>query len=108
MQTIDLGLGNTELYDGCEIEEVAGRLNLVTPIKEAVQIVGRNTAEIAKTVEPGGVVLTGPMAVWAYMIVFHAVVHKTATVWYDDGRNSPVLLAAHGSRVEHEASIPRP
>lgn len=92
--TIDLGLGNPELYQGCQIEEVAGRLNLTTPVSEAVNIVGRNVN--ALVVDPEEVTLTGPMAVWSYLVVFHAIVHRTRKVWYDDGRGNRVLVAAHG------------
>ena len=91
---INLGLTNGELYAGCEINEVAGRLNLTTPVSEAVNIVGRNIA--AMEVNPEEIILTGPMAVWSYLIVFHAIVHKTRRVYYDDGRNGQVLIAAHG------------
>jgi len=91
---IDLSLKNAVLYNGCEIEEVAGRLNLTTPVKDAVNIVGRNIA--AMEIDPKEVTLTGPMAVWSYLIVFHAVVHKTTKVIYDDGRSGAVLIAAHG------------
>jgi hypothetical protein len=96
---IDLSLKNAELYQGCEIEEVAGRLNLRTPVKEALNIVGRNaTALVGKvpTGERGEVTLTGGMAIWAYLVVFHAVVHAFSRVYYDDGRSGPVLIAAHG------------
>ena len=94
---INLSLINNALYEGCNIEEVAGRLNLVTPVAEAVNIVGRNIATIvAATSERDEVVLTGPMAVWAYLVVFHAVVHAFRRVYYDDGRGNKVLVAAHG------------
>jgi len=93
-QTIFLGLTNGDLYAGCQIEEVAGRLNLTTPVEEAVNIVGRNV-NLMK-IDPQEVILTGPMAVWSYLVIFHAVVHKTAKVYYDDGRNPKVILAAHG------------
>lgn len=94
MQTIDLSLGNADLYKGCEIEEVAGRLNLTTPVSEAVNIVGRN---IMEQIHYGDeITLTGGMAVWSYLIVFHAVVHRYRRVYYDDGRNGRVLVAAHG------------
>lgn len=96
---IDLGLTNTSLYSGCEIEEVAGRLNLKTPVAEAVSQVGRNINSFLETVpqeERGEVILTGPMAVWAYLVVFHAVVHRFNRVYYDDGRSGRVLVAAHG------------
>ena len=95
--TINLGLSNRALYEGCEVEEVAGRLNLTTPVGEAVAIVGRNIATIvAETADRDEVVLTGPMAVWAYLVVFHAVVHAFRRVYYDDGRGNKVLVAAHG------------
>ena len=95
---MDLSLRNTALYRGCEIEEVAGRLNLKTPVGEAVGLVGRNIAAIVQATPPearGSVTLTGPMAVWAYLIVFHEVVHTFGEVRYSDGRNV-VVLARHG------------
>lgn len=96
---LDLSLSNKALYAGMEIEEVAGRLNLKTPVAEAVHLVGRNIHGIIETIpaeERGEVTLTGPMAVWAYLVVFHAVVHRFSKVYYDDGRSGPVLVAAHG------------
>jgi len=98
---IDLSLNNKELYKDCEIEEVAGRLNLKTPVQDAVNIVGRNINTLVNAGWGAGadrseVTLTGPMAVWAYLIVFHAVVHRFSKVYYDDGRSGTVLVAAHG------------
>ncbi|MBR2767059.1 hypothetical protein IKD67_03195 [Candidatus Saccharibacteria bacterium] len=97
MATINIGLNNSALYNGCEIEEVAGRLNLTTPVERAVTIVGRNIADIvAAEDDRDEIVLTGPMAVWSYLVVFHAVVHAFRRVYYDDGRGNKVLVAAHG------------
>jgi len=96
---IDLSLKNSDLYSGCEIEEVAGRLNLITPMKEAVNIVGRNINNIIRNNQDelrDRVILTGPMAVWAYMVVFHAVVHLFTEVRYNDGR-SEAVLSRHGA-----------
>lgn len=96
---IDLGLTNAELYAGCDIETVAGRQNLKTPVAEARNIVGVNIEKKMATIEPSDrleVTLTGPMAIWAYLIVFHAVVHRFSKVYYDDGRNDKILIAAHG------------
>ena len=98
MINIDLGLNNGQLYDGCRVEEVAGRKNLVTPVAEAIQIVGKNINQmVAETPadQRDKVVLTGPMAVWAYLIVFHAVVHAFTSVEYSDGKGS-YLVAKHG------------
>lgn len=94
---IDLSLNNAALYAGCSIEEVAGRLNLTTPVADAVNIVGKNIAAmVSEETERDEVVLTGPMAVWAYLVVFHAVVHAFRKVSYDDGRGNRVVVAAHG------------
>ena len=97
---IDLSLKNNALYAGCEVESVAGRLNLVTPISQAIEIVGKNIELIISTVpqvDRNSVTLTGPMAVWAYMVVFHAVVHAFTEIRYNDGRNASVIIARHGA-----------
>ena len=65
---IDLSLRNKALYKGCVVEEIAGRLNLKTPIAEAVTLIGRNVAAIIQDVpleSRDSVTLTGPMAVWS-------------------------------------------
>ena len=96
---IDLSLCNEALYKGCVVGEIAGRQNLRTPVAKAVALVGRNIAAIIQDVPPesrGSVTLTGPMAVWAYLVVFHAVVHVYSEVRYSDGRNAAVVLARHG------------
>jgi len=95
---IDLSLKNETLYDGCEITEVGGRLTLTTEPAEAANIVGRNAITMIESIsaeERNEVVLTGPMAVWAYLVVFHQVVHKFRKVIYDDGRGETVLIAQH-------------
>lgn len=95
---IDLSLKNETLYAGCQVEEVAGRLNLITPVDEAIQTVGRNANAMIAAVpadQRAEVTLTGPMAVWAYLVVFHAVVHAFTSVYYNDGKAS-YLVAKHG------------
>jgi hypothetical protein len=98
MLTIDLSLDNPWLYQGCTVEEVAGRLNLLTPPQDALNTIGRNLRAWLQEHAPGHteVTLTGPMAVWAYLLVFHAVVHRFNKVYYNDGRNPILLIAAHG------------
>ncbi|MDD5032793.1 MAG: hypothetical protein PHC85_01600 [Candidatus Pacebacteria bacterium] len=98
MITVDLSLKNLQLYNGCEIGEVGGRQTLITEPFEASNIVGRNANAIVEATpadQRDEVVLTGPMAVWAYLIVFHQVVHKFRRVVYDDGRGGRVLVAQH-------------
>lgn len=95
----DLSLANSALYAGCSIETVAGRLNLKTPVGEAVNIVGKNANDIISATPAENrdkLVLSGPMAVWAYLIVFHAAVHVFREVYYFDGKNPEVLISRHG------------
>lgn len=97
LTVVDISLANEQLYAGCTIETVAGRMNLTTPVDEAINLVGANVAEIvAKDENHDTVLLTGPMAVWAYLVVFHAVVHRYREVQYHDGRTPPVIVARHG------------
>lgn len=96
---LDLSLYNTQLYVGCEVQEVAGRLALMTPVSEALNLVGRNAKKIVDELVANGVeeiTLSGAMAIWAYLVVFHIVVHRFRRVYYDDGKpNGKVLIAAH-------------
>lgn len=93
---IDLALTNSALYQGCEVKEIGGRLSLITPPAEAANLIGRNVAAmVAADTDRKSVTLTGPMAVWAYLVVFHLVVHKYSQVWYEDGRSAPVQIAQH-------------
>ena len=68
-------------------------MNLITPVDDALHIIGRNINQLS--VDTKEVTLTEPMAVWSYSVVFHSVVHRTTRVYYDDGRRK-VLIADHG------------
>ncbi len=96
---IDLSLNNSQLYAGCEIQEVAGRLALTTPVKDAVNIVGRNAKKIVDDLVASGieeVILSGAMAIWAYLVIFHVAVHRFRKLYYHDGKaGEPILIAAH-------------
>ncbi len=95
----DLSLNNNALYEGCEIQEVAGRLALMTKPNEGANIVGRNANKIVDELVKDGVeeiTLSGAMAIWAYLVIFHIVVHRFRKVYYDDGKaDGKVLIAAH-------------
>lgn len=95
MKTLDLSLKNEAVYKGCQIEEVAGRLNLTTPKGVAINIIGRNLA--AMDLRGDEITLTGAAPVWAYLVAFHEVVHKFSKVFYDDGRTGADIVAAHGA-----------
>ena len=96
---ISLSLDNTELYAGCGTQEIGGKMTLITPPADALNVVGRNARVIIERLVESGVeeiTLTGAMAIWAYLVVFHAVVHRFRRVYYDDGRpGGKVLIAAH-------------
>ena len=98
MLTINLSLDNTELYKGCTVIMVAGRNNLETNPNEATNIIGINLQSIIINNKKNHdeVTLTGAMAVWAYLVVFHVVVHQFRKIWYDDGKGNKILIAAHG------------
>lgn len=91
---LDLSLSNQSLYAGLRIEELAGRPTLLTPSAEAVPILVHNLASLE--IDPDEVVLTGSMAIWAYLVVFHFLHGKTRRIYYEDGRGTRVLVAAHG------------
>jgi hypothetical protein len=97
--SFDLSLRNQQLYAGCDVEEVAGRLALTMHLDEAANIVGRNAQTLIDGLVADGVeeiTLTGAMAIWAYLVVFHIAVHRFRRVYYDDGKpNGRVLIAAH-------------
>jgi hypothetical protein len=97
---LDLSLNNNALYEGCEMREVAGRLVLMTTPSEGTNIVGRNAKRLVDELVANGVeeiTLSGGMAIWAYLVVFHIVVHRFRRVYYDDGKpGGKVLIAAHG------------
>ncbi|MGH9956677.1 MAG: hypothetical protein ACREBC_06055 [Pyrinomonadaceae bacterium] len=99
LDALDLSLKNVRLYAGCDIKEVAGRLALLTPVGEAVNIVGRNAKKVVDDLVASGaeeITLSGAMAIWAYLVVFHIVVHRFRRVYYDDGKpNGKILIAAH-------------
>lgn len=84
------------LWKGCQFEEIGGRFNMTTDIGLAINHVGRNAADIGTT-DHNEVTLTGPAPVWAYMVVFHQVVHQFNKVYYNDGRSGSHLVAAHGA-----------
>ena len=92
---LDLSLKNATLYNGCQIKEVGGRLVLETEPNHATNIIGKNIISMIENADKNSITLTGPMAVWAYLIVFHIVVHRFKFVYYDDGRENVVLLAQH-------------
>ena len=92
--TLDLSLANETLYAGLEIANDAGKLNLRTPPATAIPILTANLDGI--NIDPDEVVLTGSMAIWAYLVVFHYLHGRTRRIYYEDGTGRRVLVAAHG------------
>jgi hypothetical protein len=48
------------------------------------------------SIDPEEVILTGSMAIWAYLAVFHFLHGRTRRIYYEDGRGDRFLVAAHG------------
>ena len=91
---LDLSLSNQNLYAGLQIEQLAGRLTLLTSPEEAIPVIVGNLQSM--TLDPNQVVLTGSMAIWAYLVIFHYLHGRTRRIFYEDGRGMRVLVAAHG------------
>ena len=92
--TLDLSLANADLWQGLEVETLAGKRTLVTPPEQAIPVLAERLA--APPIDPEEVVLTGAMAIWAYLVVFHHLHGRTQRVFYQDGRGQLLLVAAHG------------
>jgi hypothetical protein len=91
---LSLALDNAVLYRGLDIGFDAGKWNLRTPPDEAIAIIGKNLAEMP--VDPDEVVLTGGMAIWAYLVVFHGLHGRTRRISYQDGTGRRIVVAEHG------------
>lgn len=94
VRTLDLSLTNDRVYRGLAIESLAGKLTLVTEPDQAIGVITANLAQIA--IDPEEVVITGSMAVWAYLVVFHYLHGRTKRIYYQDGIGRLILVAAHG------------
>lgn len=100
MLTLDLTLSATNpLYAGLTISEVGGRLTLAdAAAAETLNTIGRNAKKIVDEAVAAGerkVTMTGPMAMQAYLVVFHVVLHRFSEVRYRDGQGQEMLIAAH-------------
>lgn len=91
---LDLGLSNVELYRGLAVDDLAGKRTLTTKPEDAIPILVENLSSIP--IDPEEVVLTGGMAIWAYLVIFHLLHGRTKRIYYQDGMGRRVLVAAHG------------
>lgn len=94
VMTLDLSLHHEALYSGLDVAREAGKLNLRTPPEAAIAAITANLDRIA--IDPDEVILTGGMAIWAYLVVFHYLHGRTKRIYYQDGIGNRVLVAAHG------------
>lgn len=86
------------LYAGLGVTLVGGRGNLPRAMDlMTLNVIGTNVQRMLDAVtERREVVLTGPAPVQAYLVVFHAVVHRFYKVVYKDGRGTECTIAMHG------------
>jgi hypothetical protein len=94
MMILDLSLDNAVLYSGLDVRVEAGKPNLRTPPDAAIAAMTANLERMK--IDPDEVVLTGGMAIWAYLAVFHYLHGRTRRIYYADGVGNRVLVAAHG------------
>jgi hypothetical protein len=91
---LDLSPTNRTLYAGLDVQERAGKPILLSPPAEAIPVLVANLRRLE--IDSEEVVLTGGMAIWAYLVVFHFLHGRTRKILYEDGRGERVLVAAHG------------
>ena len=91
---LDLSLSNNQLYEGLPIEVLAGRPTLTTSPDQAIPFIVANLRNFS--IDPDEVVISGNMAIWVYLVVFHYIHGKTKRIFYEDGRGLKILIAAHG------------
>lgn len=91
---LDLSLANEALYRGLSIDILAGKRTLTTPPENVIPVMMENLSRMP--IDPQEVTLTGGMAIWSYLVVFHYLHGKTKRVYYQDGMGNRVLVAAHG------------
>jgi CRISPR-associated protein (Cas_csx3) len=89
-----VSLDNERLYAGLDIVVEAGKRNLRTPPDEAIPRIVENLE--AFDIDVNEVVLTGPMAIWAYLVIAHALHGRTRRLVYEDGLGQRIVVAAHG------------
>lgn len=94
MTKLNIGFDNNAVWAGCNVESVAGRYNLTTPIADAINVVGANVA--AMNLSGDEIEITGGCPVPITLIVYHVVLHRFKKVWYRDGKGDVFLVAAHG------------
>jgi len=91
---LDLSLDNAALYSGLDVRLEAGKPNLRTAPGDAIPAVTANLGRLM--IDPDEVILTGSMAIWAYLVVVHYLHGRTRRIYYEDGIGNRVLVAAHG------------
>jgi hypothetical protein len=91
---LSLSLDNAVLYRGLDIAVEAGKRNLRTPPAEAIPVIVANLESME--IDRDEMVLTGGMAIWAYLAVFHALHGRARRIVYEDGRGERIIVAAHG------------
>ena len=100
---LSLSLDNDAIYQGLEISVDGGKRNLRTSPDHAIAVMVRNLG--AMDIDPSEVVLTGAMAIWAYLAVFHAFTNAPGR--YEDGFGQRILVAARGPQEGNPPQDPQ-
>lgn len=99
---LDMSLNNYALYYGCIIAELGTapyqRKVITTPMVDAVQIIVPNLRKILSSSffkNSDSITIFGSTPVWVYLCCIRTFHHKFSYIYYDDGRNIPVLIYGH-------------
>jgi hypothetical protein len=92
------------VYRGLQIEEVAGRFNLVGSMDAAaLNTIGNNIAKEVQAEKnmrgasnPLDLVLTGGAPIQVYLVAMHIVGHVFRSVSYRDGKGLECVVCSHG------------
>lgn len=95
---IYMHLANNELYNGCQIDTINNRQQLVTVVPDAILIVKANIEKIIANQQDKSevTIYVGEdqphKHAWAYMLVFQAVSQHFNKVYYKSVGDPPTLL----------------
>ena len=95
---LDMSPENDDLWGGCRRTEWSGKVDLNELPVDASRILRRNLQTIfAKVHDTSDIILGGPMAAWAYLVVFDEARKVFDSVYYSDKSGMLLLITRRDS-----------